>query len=184
MQKIKGSVLRARLEFVEESFGSEARQKVLESLSPEDQATLRTMLPIQWVPFDLGKRVDEAIVDVVASGDTRFFERLGEASAETNLSGAHQYFLEPGDPHAFLAKAPQIYRMYYQTGHREYEKIGESEGLLTTHEAETYSATDCLTVVGWYRKALEMCGATGVKVVEEECRAEGGAVCRYRITWS
>jgi hypothetical protein len=38
-------------------------------------------------------------------------------------------------------------------------------------------------VVGWYRKALELCGVKGVKIVEEECRAKGGAVCRYRVTW-
>jgi hypothetical protein len=39
-------------------------------------------------------------------------------------------------------------------------------------------------VVGWHRKALELCGCTGVKVVEEECRARGGEVCRYRVSWS
>ena len=37
--------------------------------------------------------------------------------------------------------------------------------------------------VSLYRKALEMCGAAGVRVVEEECRAKGGAVCRYAISW-
>jgi hypothetical protein len=38
-------------------------------------------------------------------------------------------------------------------------------------------------VIGWYRKGLEMCGAERVKIVEEECRARGGRVCRYAITW-
>jgi hypothetical protein len=38
-------------------------------------------------------------------------------------------------------------------------------------------------VVGWYRKALEMCGVAGVKIVEEECRAKGAKVCRYRVKW-
>jgi hypothetical protein len=38
-------------------------------------------------------------------------------------------------------------------------------------------------VVGWYRKALGMCGISGVRIVEEECRARGGAVCRYRVRW-
>jgi hypothetical protein len=28
-----------------------------------------------------------------------------------------------------------------------------------------------------------MCGATGVHVDEEECRAKGGLVCRYRVRW-
>ena len=55
--------------------------------------------------------------------------------------------------------------------------------MLTTYDAETFSAPDCLTVVGWYRKALEMCGVPGARVTEEECRAKGGAVCRYRVRW-
>ena len=55
--------------------------------------------------------------------------------------------------------------------------------MLTTRDAETFSKPDCLTVVGWYRRALEMCGAKNVRVLEEECRARGGAVCRYRVSW-
>lgn len=184
MQKVKGSVLKARLSFVEEQFGAETLQRVLDSLRVEDRKALRTLLPIQWVPFEIGKRLDDAIVEVVGRGNTDFFERLGEASAEKNLAGAHQYFLTPGHPHAFLAKAPQIYRMYYQTGRREYDRTGEKEGVLTTHDAETFSAADCLTVIGWHRRALEMCGASDVEIVEEECRARGGDVCRYRVTWS
>ena len=69
-------------------------------------------------------------------------------------------------------------------GRRDYEKAGDKEAVLTTHEAEAYSAPDCATVVGWYRRALEMCGVEHPRVVEEECRATGGTVCRYRLTWS
>lgn len=183
MQKVKGSVLKSRLAFIEDRFGEAGLERVLDSLSPDDQATLRTVLPMQWCEFELGRRLDEAIVRVLAGGKTAFFERLGEASAEKNLSTLHQTFLKPGDPQGFLAKAPQIYRLYYQTGRREYTPTGTSEGVLTTHDAETFSTADCLTVIGWYRKALQMCGAKGVSVVEEECRAQGGDVCRYRISW-
>jgi predicted hydrocarbon binding protein len=56
--------------------------------------------------------------------------------------------------------------------------------VLTTRDAETFSVPDCLTVVGWHRRALEMCGAKQVRIVEEECRARGGTACRYRISWS
>ena len=72
---------------------------------------------------------------------------------------------------------------YYDKGRRDYAKLGPREAMLTTHDAETFSAADCLTVVGWHTKALEMCGATGVRVSEEACRARGDAVCRYRVSW-
>ena len=37
--------------------------------------------------------------------------------------------------------------------------MGTNEGMLTTLDADTFSAPDCLTVVGWYKKALDMCGS-------------------------
>jgi hypothetical protein len=54
---------------------------------------------------------------------------------------------------------------------------------MTTYEAETFSAADCLTVIGWYKQALELNGAKDVVVVEESCRAKGGPYCRYRFQW-
>jgi len=182
-QKIKGSIIKSRLEFVRNEFGEEGLNRIMDSLPEEDQKVLGRLVAVAWIDFAVGKRLDDAIVKEVGGGSTRFFERLGEASAEVNLSTLHSAFLAPGDPKAFLAKAPQIYRLYYDVGWREFEATGEREGVLTTHEAETYSKTDCLTVVGWYRKALEMCGATNVRIVEEECRATGGNVCKYRVTW-
>ena len=183
MQQVKGSVLKSRLAFVEEHFGQAGIKMVLGSMEPADQTELGKLLAIKWYPFALGKALDEAIVRQLGGGRTEFFERLGEASAEKNLTTIHAGFLTPGQPHAFLAKAQAIYSLYYGTGRRDYRQTGDREGVLTTHDAETFSATDCLTVIGWYRKALLMCGARNVRVSEEECRASGGGVCRYRVTW-
>ncbi|HEX5387837.1 MAG TPA: TIGR02265 family protein [Gemmatimonadales bacterium] len=183
MQQIKGAVLKSRIAFVEEHFGKSGVQRVIESLAPEDQRPLRMVFTSNWYPFELGKRLDDAIVRVLGEGRPEFFERLGAASAEKNLGSLHSGYLSPGDPQAFLAKAPAIYALYYETGRREYQPTGEKSGVLTTRDAETFSAPDCLTVIGWYKRALEMCGARGVNVTEEECRARGGAVCRYRISW-
>jgi uncharacterized protein (TIGR02265 family) len=184
VQQVKGSVLKSRLAFVEQTAGPEGVERVLATLAPDDRRAMRDLVPVQWCPFDLGQRLDAAIVAVLAQGNPQFFERLGAASAESNLTGVHRAFVTAGDPQAFLAKAPQIYRLYYGTGRREYTKTGERSAVLTTYDAETFSVPDCATVVGWHRKALEMCGAGGVEIVEDECRARGGTVCRYRVSWA
>jgi uncharacterized protein (TIGR02265 family) len=184
VQQVKGAVLKSRLLFLEEHFGKEGVSKVLDSLSADDRAVFRLILPVVWYPFALGERLDDAIVRVLANGDTQFFERLGEASAERNLGTVHRGFLRPGHPHEFLEKSPSIYKTYYEVGRREYMKTGPTSAVLTTHDAEIFSAPDCLTIVGWHRKALEMCGATGVRIRETECRAKGGKVCRYEVSWA
>jgi uncharacterized protein (TIGR02265 family) len=186
MINIKGSVLRTRLALVQELAPADGLKRVLGRLDAKDRDVLSAPLASAWYPFELGKRLDEAIVEELGAGKTDFFEKLGEASASKNLGtgGVHRGFLVPGDAHAFLAKAPLIYSYYYNEGRRDYEKTGEKEAVLTTRDAETFSAADCLTVIGWHRRALEMCGAQAPRVVEEECRAKGGAVCRYRLSWS
>jgi uncharacterized protein (TIGR02265 family) len=184
MIKVKGSILRARLAMAKDLGGALGLEKVLARMSAEDQAALHNVLATSWYAFDLGQRLDQAIVEVVGGGRPSFFEKLGEASADKNLSTVHKGFLVVGNPHAFLARAPSIYSFYYDQGQREYTHVGPNEATLTTRDAETFSAADCATVVGWHRRALEMCGAQNPKVVEEECRAKGGAVCRYRLRWS
>lgn len=183
MQQVKGAVLKARLQFVEQHWGKPGLEQVLASLSKEDQEVLRVILTVKWYPFEVGERLDAAIVRELGGGRTEVFERLGAASADTNLGGAHRAFLTPGRPHVFLGKAPQIYGFYYETGRRTYEPTGDSSGVMTTYDAETFSAPDCLSVIGWYKRALELCGVSGVAIDEDECRARGGAVCRYHIRW-
>ena len=182
--KIKGQIIGSRRDFVKEHFEDGGWEKVLGALPATEQEQLRgTILATAWFPFDLGKRLDKAIVDVLGKGSSAVFEELGGKSAQKNLAGVHKTFLTPGDPQAFMNKAATIYRYYYDTGRREYQQTGPSSGFITTFEAETFSLPDCLTVVGWYKEALRMCGAREVAVTEEECRANDGACCRYRFEW-
>jgi uncharacterized protein (TIGR02265 family) len=183
MQQIKGAVLKSRIAFVQERFGDAGIRQVRASLSAADQGALKGILTVGWYPFELGKRLDDAIVAVCGNGDPALFKQLGASSADKNLSTLHKAFLTPGNPHAFLGRARTIYALYYETGHREYERTGDRSGVLTTYDADTFSSHDCQTVIGWYERALEMCGARDVRIEEEECRAAGGATCRYNVSW-
>ncbi len=183
--KVRGNILRARVAFVHERFGKEAWQSVLEVLPEADRKILTGIIGHgSWYPFEVSVRLDEAIVRVVGHGQTRVFEELGRTSAKENLSTVHARFLEPPDPQEFLKKTPQIYQFYYDVGHRTYESTGPHSGVLTTHDAETFSAPDCATVIGWHKQALEMCGARDVKITETECRARGDAHCRSEVSGS
>lgn len=183
--QVKGMVLQARKEFVEDEFGPGAWDRVLAALPPDDREVLgdELLLAAKWYPFEVGEHLDKAIAEVLGGGNPEIFERIGARSAQRGLTKVNRSFLVPGDPQAFMRKSSMIYKFYYNKGHREYEETGSTSGVVTTHEAETFSAPDCGTVIGWYKEALRMCGAKNVEAVEEECRAKGGAVCRYRFEW-
>lgn len=182
--QIRGAVLQARKAFVNEHFGSGAWEQVLSALPEEDQEFFRGLLiSVGWYPFEIGERLDKAIVDVLGKGDPKIFEEIGAKSARENLEGTHKPFLMPGNPQGFMAQANAIYKFYYDVGRREYEKTGPRSGIMTTYDAETFSEPDCMTVIGWYKEALTMCGAKNVEMTEETCRAKGGSYCRYQIKW-
>ena len=182
--QIRGTVLHARKSFVEEHFGAEAWKKVVAVLSEESRMVYEGLIiSAGWYPFSVGEDLDKAIVEVLGKGDTKIFEEIGKQSAQENLTGAHQTFLAQGNPHNFMEQSNTIYQFYYDTGRRTYEKTGPTSGVMTTFDAETFSVPDCLTVIGWYKEALKMCGAKNVEMVEETCRAQGGDCCRYKVQW-
>jgi uncharacterized protein (TIGR02265 family) len=183
--KVSGLVLLARKAFVKQHFGEGAWERVLATLHPEEQEFFRGLvIHAGWYAFDIGERLDKAIVDVLGGGHMKVFENIGAKSASENLTGVHKSFLMPGNPQAFLAQTKTIYKFYYNTGSRTYEQTGPASGVLVTEGAETFSAIDCLTVVGWHKEALRMCGAKQVLVRETSCRAKGGPYCRYELSWT
>lgn len=180
---VKGSVLQSRLAFVREQKGEGAVARVLARLPAEDRRILEGILvPAGWYPFDLNDRLDDSIATEMGMGE-RIFRQLGEKSANDNLAASHKIFIRDKDPHGLLKQAATIYRLYYDTGHRVYEKVGDREAMLRTHESLSFSVHDCLTVVGWHERAIAMCGGKNANVSETKCRARGEALCEYRCRW-
>jgi uncharacterized protein (TIGR02265 family) len=180
--KVKGGALQSRLEFVRDHRGDDGVERVLGRLSDADRHVCRQILTGGWYAFDLNERMDHAVADEMGMGE-KVFLLMGEKSATHNLGKSHKAFVSDKDPHGLLKRAAQIYQAYYDTGRRTYERVADTKAILRTYESATYSVADCLTVVGWHRKAIEMCGGKDARVVETQCRARGAAVCEYECEW-
>jgi uncharacterized protein (TIGR02265 family) len=180
---IKGGVLTSRLAFLEGRGGRAAVDRVLAKLPPEDQGVLSgNIAPAGWYPFATGSRLDEAIEAELGGGDALFRE-MGAQSARDNLSPAQRAFVRERDPHALLKGAASIYRLYYDSGRRTFERLGQRKVVLRTYDSTTFSRADCLTVVGWHEQVISMCGGDHVRVVETRCRTRGDEVCEYICEW-
>jgi uncharacterized protein (TIGR02265 family) len=181
--RVKGGGLQSRLEFVRDHHGEAGVERVMKRLSAADQEALQQILTGGWYPFELNDRLDRAVAAEMGMGD-KVFLLMGAKSATHNLGKAHKVFITDKDPHGLLKRTAQIYQAYYDTGRRTYERAGDTKAVLTTWDSATYSAADCLTIVGWHTNAIEMCGGKDVKVIETKCRARGAAVCEYVCEWS
>jgi uncharacterized protein (TIGR02265 family) len=180
--KVKGSIVRSRLDVLR----NEGVFDQVMALLPETDRKVWTgmVLAVSWYSFEMSQRLDEATAKVLGRGDTRkAYLEMGRASADANLASVHKAYVRPGNPHHLLSCAPQIYKQYYDTGNRTYEQTSPTSGVLRTFGAENVTANDCLTVVGWYERAIELCGGAAVRVKEILCRTRGDDHCEYVCTW-
>ena len=184
--KIKGLIILARREFVEQRWGKEGWEKVVARMSPADQQILKGLiLPIGWYPFELNIRLDKIIAEVHSPHDRKeIFYEMGRASAETNMHKLHPSYIKAGDPKHLLDNTAIIYKSYYDSGHRACEMLSATSAVLKTYDALNVTSQDCQTVVGWYQRAIEICGGKKVKVREVQCRVDGAPHCEYLCEWS
>ena len=183
---VGGNIILARRAFVVDRGGQALWDRILAKLPEAYSAQLqRTLLVTSRYPLEIGLRLDEAIAAELYPGEPeRAFLELGRASADLNLGGPHKAFVRKGDPHHLLSFTETIYSYYYGEGRRTYAKTGPTSAVLTTYDAPPSTPADCLTVVGWHGRALELSGAREVKVVEVLCRSRGDAQCEYHLSWS
>lgn len=182
--KIKGFVVLSRRQFIEQTFGADVWERVIAALPEADRRVMNgVLLASSWVPLSAVIALDEALIGVVGGRADEAFRALGRKSAETNLPTLQANLLKGKTPQKFLAQVPAIYRLYYEGGTRDYQPTGERSGTITTTGAEYTTWGECLTVMGWHERALELCGAKGVRITHPVCKARGGAVCRYDLRW-
>jgi uncharacterized protein (TIGR02265 family) len=181
---VKGSVLQSRIAFVKRRLGDEGFARVLARLPELERLSFeRPVMPFMWYRFEANELLDAAIAVELGVGDG-VFKEMGAASADDNLTSASQLqYIRERNPHALLKQASTIYRVYYDTGRREYERVADRKAVLRTYESESFSVADCATVVGWHLRAIEMCGGTHVRVSESQCRAFGARWCEYVCEW-
>jgi uncharacterized protein (TIGR02265 family) len=168
--------------------GAEDTERVLRRLSSEDQAVLRGMiLPSSWYPADLVVRLEMTAAALLSRGDRRqLFVDMGRFTADTNLgpNGVQRPYVKEGDPQYLLRNVPRMYSAQHSGGTRTSEQIGPKSAVVRTLSGEEPSADDCLTTVGWLKRAIEISGGKIVSVEETRCRARGADACEYVCRWA
>lgn len=182
---VKGTLVIARMKYLRAQ-GDEAAERVLRRLTQADQAVLRGMLlPSSWYPADLLLRLEMTTAALLSHGDRRsLFLAMGHFSADTNLgpTGVQRPYLREDDPHFLLRNVPRMYASQHSAGTRTYEQIGPRCGIVRSIGEEP-NAEDCLTTLGWLKRAVEMSGGRAVAVEETKCCARGADCCEFVCTW-
>jgi uncharacterized protein (TIGR02265 family) len=179
---VKGGLLRARFLFMVLNHGAQAWESVTARLPDEDRRALGEVVIDDWYPLAMLDRLDRSIAEELGGTQEEIFDKLGEFSATSSLSGPYSSLLNP-DIHSFLTQSALIHRSYQDFGSTAYEMLSETSGLLTIRYDNPPPATYCLSGAAYFRHAVELCGARSARVTHTRCRGRGDSVCEFYITW-
>jgi hypothetical protein len=185
--RVKGALLLARMKYLRAQ-GPSVLRAVLATLPPSDRELLDGMmlLPALWYPAEVMDRLDSAIAASLANGAREaILLDVGQFSADLNLgpSGVLRAWVRENDPHALLREVPRIHASLHGGAERIYQRVGDHSAVVRSVRRDGREGNDCLTTVGWLRRAIELCGGRDVEVVEALCLAKGAPCCEYRCEW-
>lgn len=180
--RVKGSMIRAHVEWVREHASREEAIELFEALSPEVRQQVATVLTGSWYEFSTLIAFDRAILSLLGRNDLRFLEQLGSFSARTNLSGVYRSF-QREEVHEFFRRSAMLHRQFQDFGSVEYEEDGDRAGMMRHRGYRSFSPLYCASAAGYYRECVARHGGWGVDVTELECHCTGASSCTFSITW-
>ncbi len=181
---VKGGLLRARFLFVVLNHGADTWARILSSLPGEERESLKDIIVDNWYPLGTLDLIDRAIAEQLGDGDKEdeVFDRLGEFSATSALSGPFSSLINP-DVHSFLTQSALIHHGYQDFGKASYGPLSDTSGLLTIQYDKAPPPSFCASGSAYFRHAVELCGARSARVTHTRCRGRDDAVCEFYFTW-
>ena len=181
MGRVKGGIIRARLEFLTDRLGADATKAVVASLPAEDQKSLAEgILVSRWYPFELLVRLDHSVAG--SCGGEQALEELGARSAEFHLGALYRNFALSNAPHDFFRNASLSHQLFHDRGSMEYERTADNGCTLKVMGPDV-DPIYCRSAIGYFRRSAQLCGGGSATVIKRSCRADGAPACVYEIRW-
>jgi len=180
--QLRGQLLLARIDYLREAHGETAMAAVLARLTENERQDLAQVARDGWYHFGLLVSLDRAIAAVIAPGDPRIFERLGEASARhrTEWLGPHVSLVSP---HSFLSRVAEEHRRFHTFGRAAYRRLGFGAAELAFSEYPQLDESYCLSARGYIKGSVETLTGGAASVEERECQRRGDPACVFSIRW-
>jgi hypothetical protein len=180
--RVKGSMIRAHLDWVRDHAAREETIELFESLPPGVRQQVSTVLAASWYGFATLIAVDRTILALFGRDDIRFLEQLGAYSARMNLAGVYRLFRRD-DLHDFFRRAAVLHRQFQDFGTAEYVELAPSAGVMHHRDYPSFSPLYCASAIGFYRECVALHGGKEIEVMETECQCAGAAACTFAMAW-
>lgn len=179
---VKGSMVRAHLQFVSDRFGTPALQRTLAELPASMSAEVHNVLAASWCAFETLIALDRAIARVAGLDERNLMRELGGYSAIVNLSTVYRAFRRE-DIHDFFRHSATLHRQFQDFGTCEYEQVGPTQARLRIRGAACFSPAYCASEAGYLEQVITIHGGSAPQIAESTCRCANEELCTFDAQW-
>ncbi len=177
---VKGTVVRAHIQWVLDHFGSRTLMRILSILPARAAIEVNGALPSHWCSFESVVLLDRAI-ETICGGVTGSVARaLGRYTAHLDLLATNTEQLGTA-MHAAGRFIAGRYGDLHDFASCRYDERGEGWGHLVIANATASSRTWCMATIGFCEQTLMMTAGSLPLVRETTCRCDGSSVCIFEI---
>jgi hypothetical protein len=181
--KIKGTSVIDALEAVRKREGEQRLGEIIGSLDAASRDVFRRgLLPTNYYSLDAFVAFLEAGLRLSGDDERILIQRSG-AVAERQLTGLYRVFVKLGSPEFVVRRISVIHQTYFVGTAVQVHALQPGEarirylGFGKQHRLMEY------VMIGFYQKALEICGARNIQAQMSVPMATDGAYCELCVTW-
>jgi hypothetical protein len=183
MVKIKGSALLDTIRTVKGREGEHRYEAIVALLDDETKTIFQgAIFDASWYPLN-------GFVAFLAAGlrlsgdDERVLIRRSEAVVERQLRGIYRVFVRLRSPESVIKRIGTIHQTYFTGVDIRFELPEPGRAKIQFSGFEAQHRLLEYVLIGFYRKALELCGAKFVVAEFTVPMAGSGRVCELSVTW-
>jgi hypothetical protein len=181
---IKGTVLVDTINAINTRAGDAALTKIIGNLSSESRAIFeKPVQPSNWYSLDAFVELLEVSIRDAAGGDRSILAKRSEQIVERQLRGVYKVFVKFGSPGFIINRISAVHATYFR-GVQIIPEIDANRAIIRYMGFERQHAIMQETILGFFRKALEISGAKDVTLKFTVPITQGAAYSELEITWA
>ena len=185
MVQIKGSAIKETINQIKSRAGEEALQRILCLLDEETRTICQNeVFASSWYPLDVFTRFLEVEIRVLADGKEEMVTRGSEVVIERQLRGIYKVFVKLGSPEFVIKRIAAVHATYFQGVPIEVQLQGHGKAVVRYTGFEKQHRIMGFAIIGFFKKALEISGATDVVLCFTVPIEEGKPFSEISISWS
>lgn len=185
MVQIKGTAFKEAVEQIKAHVDRAAFENILRQLDTETRKIIESeIVSSNWYSLDLFARFLEVQNRVLAGGNEEMIIRGAEATNERQLKGVYKAFVKVGSPEFVIERIAAVHATYFQGVSIEVQLPGKGKALIKYVGFQKQHRIVGLTIIGFFKKALELSGAKDVLTHFSTPIEEGRGYSELSVAWS